>query len=97
MDDIGLTDTGMDGLVMKTKQADKVLEHTSMKIKKWIFSGDDQNNIKVGSIMDKLTTKDVELERVLGVLWNPRKGVFKFSVKINLRPNRKVKSRTRSN
>ena len=62
MDDIGLTDTKMDILIKKNEQADKVLDHAGMKIKKWIFSGDDQNNVEVGSITDKLTTEDVELE-----------------------------------
>ena len=51
--------------------------------------GDDWDNVEVRSIVDKLTTEDVEIERVLGVQWNPWKDIFKFSVRINLNLVRK--------
>ena len=39
-----------------------------MKVKKWIISGDNQDEVEVGNLMDSLTLEDVEIERVLGVI-----------------------------
>ena len=60
-------------LAGKTKQADEVLAHANMKIKRWIVSGDNQDDVEVGSLVNCLTTEEAEVERVLGIIWNPRK------------------------
>ena len=40
---IGLTDLDVERLAEKTQQTDKILEHTNMKAKRWIMSGDSQD------------------------------------------------------
>ena len=39
-----------------------------MKVKKWIISGDNQEEVEVSNLRDSLTLEDVEIERVLGVI-----------------------------
>ena len=39
-----------------------------MKVKKWIISGDNQEEVEVSNLRDSLTLGDVEIERVLGVI-----------------------------
>ena len=39
-----------------------------MKVKKWIISGDNQDEVEVGNLTHNLTLEDVEIERVLGVI-----------------------------
>ena len=89
IDDIGLTDLDVGRLAEKTQQADKILEHTNMKVKRWIVSGDSQGKVEVGKLSDDLTLEDADIELVLGIVWQPGRDVFKFSVKINLSPLRK--------
>ena len=88
-DDIGLTDSDDEKLVKKTKQADEVLNHANMKVKQWIVSGDNQDDVEVGSLIKCLTPEKAEVERVLGIIWNPKKDSFKLSVRINLSPLKK--------
>ena len=73
----------------KTKQADEVLYHANMKVKQWIVSGDNQDDVEVGSLTNCLTPEKAEVERVLGIIWNQQKDSFKLSVRINLSPLKK--------
>ena len=41
---IGLTDLDVGGLAEKTQQADKILRHANMKVKKWIVLGESGRN-----------------------------------------------------
>ena len=59
------------------------------KVKQWIVSGDNQDDVEVGSLTNCPTPEEEEVERVLGIGWNPRKGSFKFSVRISLSSLRK--------
>ena len=43
----------------------------------------------MGNISGNLAESEVQLERVLGIKWNPGKDVFKFEVSINLHPMKK--------
>ena len=88
-DDIGLTDSDDEKLEEKTKQADEVLYHANMKVKQWIVSGDNQNDVEVRSLTNCLTREKAEVERVLGIIWNQQKDSFKLSVRINLSPLKK--------
>ena len=89
VDNIGLTDLNVGRLAEKTQQADKILGHANMKVKRWIVSGDSQGEVEAGNLSDNLTLEDAEIEQVLGVAWQPGRDVFKFSMKINLSPLRK--------
>ena len=62
MDNIKLTDLDDVKLVEKTKQTNVVLRHANMKVKRWIFSGEDQGDVKVGNLTDSLTLEDVKIE-----------------------------------
>ena len=96
VDDIGLTDSSRLGLETRIKEADIILDHANMPVKGWIFSGDDdrkEEEIEMGDVTNCLTAEDQEMERVLGVLWCPKKDTFKFQVRINLSPMKK-KSRS---
>ena len=93
IDNIGLTNLDVGRLAEKTQQADKILEHANMKVKMWIVSGDSQGEVEVGNLSDNLTLEDAEIERVLGIVWQPERDVFKFSVKINLSPLQKKSRR----
>lgn len=88
IDNIGLTDLDSEKLMGKTQQADKILNHTNMKVKKWIVSEDNQDEVEVGSLLNCLIPED-EIERVLGIIWSPGRDSFEFSVRINLSPPRK--------
>ena len=94
VDDIGLTDNSKKGLDIKMKEADIVLKHANMKVKGWVCSGDDnRGSMEMGDVTSCLTAEDEDTEKVLGILWCPKKDVFKFRVRINLTPMKK-KSRT---
>ena len=96
IDNIWLTDLDVGRLAEKTQQADKILEHANMKVKRWIVSGDSQGEVEDRYLSDNLMVENAGIERVLGVVWQPGRDVFKFSVKINLSPLRK-KSQTGPN
>ena len=94
VDDLGITGRNKQEVCQRTKEADSILEHANMKVKKWIYSGDSQEfAVGVGNAVDVVFSEGVETERMLGILWYPAADVFKFSVKINLSPL-KNKSRT---
>ena len=43
----------------------------------------------VGSLINCLTPEKAEVDRVLGIIWNPKKDSFKLSGRINLSPLKK--------
>ena len=83
-DDIGPTDSDDVKLAEKTKQSDEVLDHANMKVKQWIVSGEHQDDVEEGSLINCLTPEKAEVERVLGIIWNPKIYSFKLSVRIHL-------------
>ena len=93
VDDFGLTGSSKQELQNRKDEADVVLKHGGMKVKKWVCSGDDQEGVEFGDNTNCLTADDQEVERMLGILWLPKQDVFKFCVRINLSPLKK-KSRT---
>ena len=62
VDDIGLTDLDEERLAEKTQQADEILKHANMKVKRWIVSGDGQSEVEVGNLTNNLTLEDAEIE-----------------------------------
>ena len=50
VDNIGLTDLDVEKLAVKTKQAVEIPGHANMKVKRWIVSGDYQDEVEVGSL-----------------------------------------------
>ena len=94
VDDLGLTAGSLENLKKRTLEADTILKHANMHVKRWIFSGEgDQGLVGLGNAGDKVSVDGVEEERMLGILWDPVKDVFRFTVRINLSPL-KNKSRT---
>ena len=68
-------------------EADKILTHANMQVKRWIRCGEVQSgSVQVGNFMDSESLDMPESERMLGVLWVPEKDVFRFTVRINLTP-----------
>ena len=39
---------------MRTQEADIILAHAGMKIKSWVFSGDEASSMEIGDIDDNL-------------------------------------------
>ena len=93
VDDLGLTAVSKEDLMRKTKEANQILQHAGMRVKKWICSGDHQGLVEVGELRECSSAEGQEVERMLGILWDPVSDVFKFMVRINLSPLKK-KSRT---
>ena len=44
-----------------------------MKVKQWIVSGDNQDDVEVGSLTNCLTPEKAEVERVFGIISNQQK------------------------
>ena len=86
VDDLGLTDKTMDMLRKRTYEADEILKHANMRVKRWIFSGDSsQDPVQLGEAeVISSSGSEPELERMLGIIWDPRKDVFRFTVRIGL-------------
>ena len=59
-----------------------------MRVKRWIFSGDSsQDPVQLGEAeVISSSGSEPELERMLGIIWDPRKDVFRFTVCINMSP-----------
>ena len=92
VDDLGLTAEDQDELKKRTIEADSILLHANMHVKKWVYSGDSQcESVEVGDTLN--TALSLDLERMLGITWDPYKDVFRFTMRINLSPL-KNKSRT---
>ena len=86
-----MTDEQLDSLKERNQEADEILADVGMKVHKWIYSREDEEPdlVELGSAVGSLAEDDIELERVLGIKWNPGKDVFKFMVSINLHPMKK--------
>ena len=92
VDDLGLTAKNLRVLKQRTEEADQILSHANMRIKKWVYSGDKCGEVTIGETVS-IGELDSGTERMLGVLWEPGKDVFKFSIKINLSS---LKNKTRT-
>jgi len=86
VDDVGLTAKSMKLLEQRTNEADEILKHANMRVKKWVYSGDGTSDVVKLGESDLIQSIDSETERMLGVTWDPKADVFKFVVKINLSP-----------
>ena len=94
VDDLGLTGKNAEALIKRTLEADQILNHANMRVKKWVFSGDGVDSIvRVGESPNSLLSESREVECMLGIIWEPHEDVIKFVVRINLTPL-KNKSRT---
>ena len=72
-------------ILQRTLEADKILKHANMHVKKWTYSGDMQAaEVTLGEASEVVLSSETEAERMLGIIWIPSKDVFKFTVKINL-------------
>ena len=85
VDDLGMTAGNMSELKERTSEADIILSHANMRVKQWTYSKESQMSIPVGAV-DVVQASSLEGERMLGVMWEPLRDVFKFSIKINLSP-----------
>ena len=79
VDDIGITAKNRETLKKRTVEANQILRHANMEVKQWVLSGE---GLQLDSI--DMISNNVDGEQMLGVLWVPRKDVFKFSVRVNL-------------
>ena len=94
VDDLGLTGNNMNDLRQRTMEADCVLKHANMHVKRWTYSGDTETScVNVGENAMNVNSENTENERMLGILWDPVEDAFKFKVTINMSPL-KNKSRT---
>ena len=89
VDDLGITATNMEELRKRTGEADKILLHANMKVKHWVYSSSNQEVLSVGESSEVSVLGDLEMERMLGVLWDAGLDVFKFTVRVNLSPLKK--------
>ena len=48
------------------------------------MSGDQVEKVDIGSIARSLPLEEYGLERMLGIVWDPARDVFRFVVRINL-------------
>ena len=80
VDDIGLTEKTLKSLKLRTKDADVVLEHANMYIKRWTYSGDMQaSDVTMGEAAEVVLSSENESERMLGIIWNPRGDFFRLT------------------
>ena len=84
VDDLGLTGKTKAEVIERTIQADQILAHANMKIKRWVFSGDSGGGIEIGDTSSSASLEEVGTERMLGIIWEPTDDVFHFHVRINL-------------
>ena len=89
VDDLGLSANTKEALKKRIAEADQILKHANMHVKKWVTSGETSTKeIEVGNTEDMTLMDNMEGERMLGINWNPRKDAFTFVVRINLSPLR---------
>ena len=87
VDDLGLTARNQEDLKKRTLEADIILKHANMRVKKWMYSGDNSGEpVNVGESVEISPSESSGSERMLGVTWDPVKDVFRFKVTINLSP-----------
>ena len=84
VDDLGLSAPTLGMLKQRTQEANEILGHANMGVKRWTLSGDQSIEVKVGETAEVGLLEESECERMLGVVWDPYKDEFKFKVKINL-------------
>ena len=92
VDDLQLTSTqDKTELRLNTSRADKILVDADMKVKRWIYYGEEDVDVtaKISEIVDKLLSDNEVTEQVLGIEWRPARDVFTFKVHINLSPLKK--------
>ena len=92
VDDLGVTGSSKADILARTQEADRILQHANMTVKKWVYAGD-SSPVEIGSTSNVLAVDEEGLERMLGVTWEQKENVFCFSVRINLSTLKK-KSRT---
>ena len=79
-------------MLQRIKEADEILNHANMHVKKWILSGDESDNmVTLGEASESILVDSSE-ERMLGIMWDPNKDIFKFVVRINLSPLKKSRN-----
>ena len=94
VDDLGIAAENSELLRKRTKEADAILKHANMAVKKWTYSDDQTGGmVSVGEPVSADAKSDVETERMLGVTWDPAKDSFKFKVVVNLST---LKNKTRT-
>ena len=71
MDDVGVTGKSREEAGIRTREADEILLHANMKIKKWIYSGDKVGKIDMGDLNGKLG-----LEESMEACWVSRRRCF---------------------
>ena len=81
---MGFTERNKLEILKRTSEADEILGHANMRIKNWIYSGDVAGQVDIGEIAGSLPLEENGVERMLGVVWEPGRDVFKFVVRINL-------------
>ena len=92
VDDLGITASTRQILMKRTYEADQILKHAGMKVKGWTYSGVNLGTPGAEETVQVVAHDSTDGERMLGVLWEPVKDVFKFTVKVNLSP---LKNKTR--
>ena len=92
VDDLGMTAESDQEIKTRTNEADEILEHANMFVKKWSYSGVTDGLVDMGE-SESLSNGEDKTEGVLGVQWDAKRDIFKFKVRINLSPL-KQKSRT---
>ena len=64
--------------LIKTQRWDEILAHASMHNKGWTFSGEDKSDVVIGG-------DEVDIEKVLGLLWDPKSDSFLFKAKLQVK------------
>ena len=88
VDDLGLTGNSMEEIKARAEEADVILTHANMQVKRWVFSGDGEQ-IGIGEVQENMSLEETTSERMLGIIWDPQEDVFKFKVRVNLSPLKK--------
>ena len=65
--------------LVKSQRWDEICAHASMHNKGWTFSGDDKSDVVIGS------DEEVDMEKILGLLWVPNTDSFIFKAKLHVK------------
>ena len=65
--------------LVKTQRWDEITGHASMYNKGWIFSGDNKSDVVIGG------DDELDMEKVLGLLWDPKSDSFVFKAKLRVK------------
>ena len=57
-----------------------------MNVKRWVYSGEDEDLVKQSDLYKNAISYKLDLEQVLGIKWDPRRDMFWFFVCIYLHP-----------